>query len=107
MALSSEIAVEENSKWEIGPTNDVVLAFIETLVDPRLPYTFSINDPPSEDAQKSIARQVYDRVCVCFLLIIWGLVLTLVTLCLCKTIVGSLGISNQGLSLTFRICWKL
>ncbi|XP_042031285.1 uncharacterized protein LOC121777993 isoform X2 [Salvia splendens] len=59
MALCSVTAVEGESKWERGPENDVVFAFIEKLVDPRLPYKFSINDPPSEDAHKSIARQMH------------------------------------------------
>ncbi|XP_042026949.1 uncharacterized protein LOC121774090 [Salvia splendens] len=59
MALCSVTAVEGESKWERGPANDVVIAFIEKLVDPRLPYKFSINDPPSEEAHKSIARQMH------------------------------------------------
>ncbi|KAK6137087.1 hypothetical protein DH2020_029173 [Rehmannia glutinosa] len=45
-------------KWEVGPTKDVVQAFMETLVDPRLASRVSVNDPPSIDAQKSVARQM-------------------------------------------------
>ncbi|KAL7121530.1 hypothetical protein ACP275_02G187700 [Erythranthe tilingii] len=46
-------------KWEVGPTEEVVQAFIETLVDPRLPLRVSINDPPDEDAHRSVARQMH------------------------------------------------
>ncbi|KAH6830117.1 hypothetical protein C2S53_010655 [Perilla frutescens var. hirtella] len=60
MALGPEIAVEKESvTWEVGPTNDVIQAFIETFVDPRLPYKFTIKDPPSEDVQKAIAGQMH------------------------------------------------
>ncbi|KAL0379412.1 UNVERIFIED_CONTAM: hypothetical protein Sangu_0005500 [Sesamum angustifolium] len=47
------------AKWEVGPKEDVVQAFMETLVDPRLPLTVSVNDPPTEDAQNSVARQMH------------------------------------------------
>ncbi|KAL0397986.1 UNVERIFIED_CONTAM: hypothetical protein Scaly_0247000, partial [Sesamum calycinum] len=47
------------AKWEVGPKEDVVQAFMETLVDPRLPLTISVNDPPTEDAQNSVARQMH------------------------------------------------
>ncbi|XP_012843827.1 PREDICTED: uncharacterized protein LOC105963889 [Erythranthe guttata] len=46
-------------KWEVGPTEEVVQAFIETLVDPRLPLSVSIDDPPDEDAHRSVARQMH------------------------------------------------
>ncbi|KAL1535971.1 hypothetical protein AAHA92_28687 [Salvia divinorum] len=59
MDLCYVTAVEGESKWEVGSANDVVYAFIEKLVDPRLPYKFSINDPPSEEGHKSIARQMH------------------------------------------------
>ncbi|KAL0464897.1 UNVERIFIED_CONTAM: hypothetical protein Slati_0377300 [Sesamum latifolium] len=60
MGSGSESAAERvAAKWEVGPKEDVVQAFMETLVDPRLPLTVSVNDPPTEDAQNSVARQMH------------------------------------------------
>lgn len=60
MAFGSKIAVEKESvTWEVGPTKDVIQAFIETLVDPKMPYTSSMNGSPSEEDQKSIAKQMH------------------------------------------------
>ncbi|KAK4418534.1 hypothetical protein Salat_2266200 [Sesamum alatum] len=60
MGSGSESAAERvAAKWEVGPKEDVVQAFMETLVDPRLPLTLSVNDPPTEDAQNSVARQMH------------------------------------------------
>ncbi|KAL0428758.1 UNVERIFIED_CONTAM: hypothetical protein Sradi_0501800 [Sesamum radiatum] len=59
MGSGSESAAERvAAKWEVGPKEDVVQAFMETLLDPRLPLTVTVNDPPTEDAQNSVARQV-------------------------------------------------
>lgn len=63
------MAVEREPEWEVGPTEGVVEAFIETLVDPKFPYGCSIENPPSEDEQKAIARQV-SACTVCFLLLL-------------------------------------
>lgn len=52
--------------WEVAPTQVVVKALMETLVDPRLPRAYS-NDPPSEDAQKSVAKQVIIYIRVLYL----------------------------------------
>ncbi|KAI3444436.1 hypothetical protein Pfo_001101 [Paulownia fortunei] len=60
MASGSESAAESAAaKWEVGPTEDVVQALMETLVDPRLPLRVSLNEPPSKDAQNSVARQMH------------------------------------------------
>ncbi|XP_011093604.1 uncharacterized protein LOC105173510 isoform X2 [Sesamum indicum] len=60
MGSGSESAAERvAAKWEVGPKEEVVQAFMETLVDPRLPLTVSVNDPPTEDAQNSVARQMH------------------------------------------------
>lgn len=50
---------------EVGAAEDVVKAFMETLVDPTLPRSFS-KDPPSEDNQESVAKQVVICICVLF-----------------------------------------
>ncbi|KAL6513632.1 hypothetical protein OROGR_021118 [Orobanche gracilis] len=44
--------------WEVGPTEDVVQALMETLVDPLLPLSVS-DVPPQEDDQKSVAKQMH------------------------------------------------
>ncbi|KAG8391928.1 hypothetical protein BUALT_Bualt01G0237900 [Buddleja alternifolia] len=60
MALGSEPAAERAvTKSDVGSPKDVVLALMETLVDPRLPFSGSVNDPPSKLAQKSIATQMH------------------------------------------------
>lgn len=59
MASGSESAAEEVvEKCEVGPTEDVVQALMEKLVDPRLPWRVSVTGPPSKEAQKSVAKQV-------------------------------------------------
>ncbi|KAL6575652.1 hypothetical protein OROHE_001029 [Orobanche hederae] len=60
MASCSESEAEREAVlWEVGPTKDVVLALMETLVDPRLPFRLSVSDPPSLDAQISVAKQMH------------------------------------------------
>ncbi|KAL3622222.1 hypothetical protein CASFOL_033633 [Castilleja foliolosa] len=61
MALSGSKSESEKSavNWEVGPTEDVVQALLETLVDPVLPFTVSINDPHFIDAQNSVAKQMH------------------------------------------------
>ncbi|GER37913.1 T21E18.2 protein [Striga asiatica] len=44
---------------EVGPTKDVIKALVQTLVDPSLPLMASADDPPSMDAQISVARQMH------------------------------------------------
>lgn len=58
MDSASELTAKEaGPSWTVGPTEDVVQALMETLVDPLLPLRVS-NVPPSQDAQESIAKQV-------------------------------------------------
>ncbi|KAL3815118.1 hypothetical protein ACJIZ3_016386 [Penstemon smallii] len=54
---SKEEKTEE--EWKVGPTEDVVQALMESLVDPRLPPCISATNPPSIDDQKAIARQMH------------------------------------------------
>lgn len=59
MAPESESAAEKAAvTLEVGPTKDVIEAFMEKLVDPRLPWASSVDGPPSQDDQKSVATQV-------------------------------------------------
>ncbi|XP_075477155.1 uncharacterized protein LOC142518288 isoform X1 [Primulina tabacum] len=56
----SESASEEVAeKWEVGPTEDVVQALMEKLVDPRLPWKVSVTGPPSKETQSSVAKQMH------------------------------------------------
>ncbi|PIN26516.1 hypothetical protein CDL12_00719 [Handroanthus impetiginosus] len=60
MASGSESTSERGTeKWEVGLAKNVVQALMETLVDPRLPLRVSVDDPPSEYAQKSVAKQMH------------------------------------------------
>ncbi|PIN13881.1 hypothetical protein CDL12_13486 [Handroanthus impetiginosus] len=55
----SELAAKKLApKWVVGPKEDVVQVLMETLVDPLLPMRVS-NVPPSEDSQKSVAKQMH------------------------------------------------
>lgn len=59
MASGSESASDEVAeKWEVGPTEDVVQALMEKLVDPLLPWKFSVTGLPSKESQSSVAKQV-------------------------------------------------
>lgn len=57
MAWGSESAAEKVPRWAVGPTEDVVQALMETLVDPLLPLRVT-SVPPSEDVQIAVAKQV-------------------------------------------------
>ncbi|KAL2507983.1 hypothetical protein Fot_31630 [Forsythia ovata] len=54
MASGTETAEE---KSEVCPTEDLVLALMENLVDPRLPSRASKNDPPDISVQQAVAKQ--------------------------------------------------
>ncbi|KAL6565992.1 hypothetical protein OROHE_005047 [Orobanche hederae] len=55
----SDLADDEvGPTWEVGPTEDVVQALMDTLVDPLLPLSVS-DVPPQEDDQKSVAKQMH------------------------------------------------
>ncbi|KAL6557142.1 hypothetical protein OROMI_017492 [Orobanche minor] len=59
MKWGSDLADDEvGPTWEVGPTEDVVQALMETLVDPLLPLSVS-DVPPQEDDQKSVAKQMH------------------------------------------------
>ncbi|KAL3613489.1 hypothetical protein CASFOL_042634, partial [Castilleja foliolosa] len=61
MGLGSGPEIETNEAvptWEVGPTEVVIQALMETLVDPLLPFTVS-NVPPEEDEQISVAKQMH------------------------------------------------
>ncbi|KAL9141940.1 hypothetical protein ABFS82_14G136200 [Erythranthe guttata] len=53
-----ELAAKVEQSYVVGPTEDVVQALLETLVDPLLPLRFS-NVPPSETIQNSVAKQMH------------------------------------------------
>ncbi|KAL7125713.1 hypothetical protein ABFS83_14G135000 [Erythranthe nasuta] len=53
-----ELAAKVEQSYVVGPTEDVVQALLETLVDPLLPSRFS-NIPPSETIQNSVAKQMH------------------------------------------------
>ncbi|KAL7125721.1 hypothetical protein ABFS83_14G135200 [Erythranthe nasuta] len=53
-----ELAAKVEQSYVVGPTEDVVHALLETLVDPLLPSRFS-NVPPSETIQNSVAKQMH------------------------------------------------
>ncbi|XP_022887953.1 uncharacterized protein LOC111403618 [Olea europaea var. sylvestris] len=56
MALGSEAAEE---RYEVCPTEDLVRALIENLVDPSLPSRVSKNDPPDLSVQQAVAKQMH------------------------------------------------
>ncbi|XP_057805793.1 uncharacterized protein LOC131020788 [Salvia miltiorrhiza] len=59
MASGSESAAEKvGPGWAVSPTEDLVQALMETLVDPLLPLRLS-NVPPSEDVQIAVAKQMH------------------------------------------------
>ncbi|KAG8363268.1 hypothetical protein BUALT_Bualt19G0004500 [Buddleja alternifolia] len=55
MASAEKVA----AKWVVGPTEDVVQALMETLVEPLLPLRRVSIEPPSIDAQKSVSKQMH------------------------------------------------
>lgn len=58
MASHSESAAEKGGlRWAVSPTEDMVQALLETLVDHLLPLRVS-SVPPSEDVQITVAKQV-------------------------------------------------
>ncbi|XP_042046341.1 uncharacterized protein LOC121792455 isoform X1 [Salvia splendens] len=59
MASGSESAPEKGGlRWAVCPTEDMVQALLETLVDPLLPLRVS-SVPPSEDVQIAVAKQIH------------------------------------------------
>lgn len=66
MALGSEAAEE---RYEVCPTEDLVRALIENLVDPSLPSRVSKNDPPDLSVQQAVAKQVWCNFMFCFAVI--------------------------------------
>lgn len=56
MALGSEAAEEQR---EVCPTEDLVQALMENLVDPSLPSRVSKNDPPDLSVQQAVAKQMH------------------------------------------------
>ncbi|KAL1546361.1 hypothetical protein AAHA92_22965 [Salvia divinorum] len=59
VASVSESAAEKGGlRWAVSPTEDMVQALLETLVDPLLPLRVS-NVPPSEDVQIAVAKQMH------------------------------------------------
>ncbi|KAL2468886.1 hypothetical protein Fot_50462 [Forsythia ovata] len=56
MAPDSDIASE---KSEACPREDLVLALMEYLVDPRLPSRVSDNDPPDLSVQQAVSKQMH------------------------------------------------
>ncbi|XP_047981598.1 uncharacterized protein LOC125222814 [Salvia hispanica] len=59
MASHSESAAEKGGlRWAVSPTEDMVQALLETLVDHLLPLRVS-SVPPSEDVQITVAKQMH------------------------------------------------